>query len=357
MTVDAPGRMNKTVFVVVPIFNEGPVIESTLKPLIDRGYSVVAVDDGSADDTWAAIRSLPVYSLRHAINLGQGASLQTGTAFALSRGAEFVVHFDADGQHNPDDIEVLLDPLRKGEADVALGSRFLRDADRRAVPGAKRLLLRTGRVVNGVLTGTVALRRAQRFSGLDAGGGGEDRASREPFRPRERDPRADPSGKTPLRRAPHGDLVHRAVGRQGAADVELDQDRFRSLAQEDFPMRPVQFILIVLLGLGTYLYFNRLRSGILDRMMVLLFAVLGALMTIVPDFTTRVANLVGVGRGVDLFFYLSILGLAFMCLLLYSRIRQLESSITELARALAVKKANDPDEPVRGGGRPDGPKS
>ena len=153
MTVDAAGRMNKTVFVVVPIFNEGPVIESTLKPLIDRGYSVVAVDDGSSDDTWAAIRSLPLYSLRHAINLGQGASLQTGTAFALAKGAEFVVHFDADGQHNPDDIEVLLDPLRRGEADVALGSRFLRDADRRAVPRAKRLLLRTGRVVNGALTG------------------------------------------------------------------------------------------------------------------------------------------------------------------------------------------------------------
>jgi len=153
MTVDAPGRMNKTVFVVVPIFNEGPVIESTLGPLIDRGYSVVAVDDGSTDDSWSVIRSLPVYSLHHTINLGQGASLQTGTAFALSRDAEFVVHFDADGQHNPDDIEVLLDPLRKGEADVVLGSRFLRDADRRAVPPAKRVLLRSGRLVNGVLTG------------------------------------------------------------------------------------------------------------------------------------------------------------------------------------------------------------
>jgi glycosyltransferase involved in cell wall biosynthesis len=153
MTFDASGRMNTTVFVVVPIFNEGPVIESTLEPLIDRGYSVVAVDDGSADDTWSVIRSLRVYSLRHPINLGQGASLQTGTAFALARGAEFVVHFDADGQHNPDDIEVLLDPLRKKEADVVLGSRFLRDADRRAVPPAKRLLLRTGRVVNGILTG------------------------------------------------------------------------------------------------------------------------------------------------------------------------------------------------------------
>jgi hypothetical protein len=122
-------------------------------------------------------------------------------------------------------------------------------------------------------------------------------------------------------------------------------------------MRPVQFILIVLLGLGTYLYFSRLRSGLLDRLMVLLFAVLGAVMTIAPDFTTRAANLVGVGRGVDLFFYLSILGLAFMCLLLYSRIRQLESSITELARALAVKRANVPDEPARGGGSSNGPKS
>jgi glycosyltransferase involved in cell wall biosynthesis len=99
------------------------------------------------------IRSLPVYSLHHPINLGQGASLQTGTVFALEKGARFVVHFDADGQHNPDDIEVLLEPLRKGEADVALGSRFLRDSDRRAVPWAKRNLLRAGRVVNGLLTG------------------------------------------------------------------------------------------------------------------------------------------------------------------------------------------------------------
>ena len=153
MTVGAPGRMNRSVFVVVPIFNEGPVIESTLKPLIARGYSVVAVDDASDDDTWSVVRTLPVYSLRHAINLGQGAALQTGMTFALGKGARFIVHFDADGQHNPDDIDVLLEPLRKGQADVALGSRFVREADRRAVPRTKRLLLRAGRVVNGILTG------------------------------------------------------------------------------------------------------------------------------------------------------------------------------------------------------------
>jgi glycosyltransferase involved in cell wall biosynthesis len=73
--------------------------------------------------------------------------------FALARGAEFVVHFDADGQHSAEDIETLLAPLRAGEADVTLGSRFLRDEDSRAVPRSKRLLLKAGVVVNGILTG------------------------------------------------------------------------------------------------------------------------------------------------------------------------------------------------------------
>jgi glycosyltransferase involved in cell wall biosynthesis len=73
--------------------------------------------------------------------------------FALARGAEFVVHFDSDGQHDPDDIEGLLEPLRRGEADVALGSRFIRRSDRDAVPPTKRLLLKGGVVVNGLLTG------------------------------------------------------------------------------------------------------------------------------------------------------------------------------------------------------------
>ncbi|UCH84372.1 MAG: DUF2304 domain-containing protein [Candidatus Latescibacterota bacterium] len=107
-------------------------------------------------------------------------------------------------------------------------------------------------------------------------------------------------------------------------------------------MRPVQFILIVLLLFVIYVYFSRLRSGLLDRLIVLLFAAVGIVMTVVPDLTTRIANFVGVGRGVDLFFYLTLLGLAFMCLLLYSKIRDLEATITDLARAVAIKKAKPP---------------
>jgi len=108
-------------------------------------------------------------------------------------------------------------------------------------------------------------------------------------------------------------------------------------------MRPVQFILVLLLLAVTLVYFRRLRSGLLDRLIVLVFAGLGIVMTVFPDLTTGLANLVGVGRGVDLFFYLAIVGLGFACLLLYSKIRDLESSITELTRAVAVKKANAPD--------------
>jgi glycosyltransferase involved in cell wall biosynthesis len=115
--------LNPSVFIIVPAFNEREVILSTLQELIRAHYSVVVVDDGSTDGTAAQIADLPIYLLRHAINLGQGAALQTGMTFALKEGAEIIVHFDADGQHQIEDIETLIEPLRKGEADIVLGSR------------------------------------------------------------------------------------------------------------------------------------------------------------------------------------------------------------------------------------------
>lgn len=143
----------RDVFVVVAAYNEGRVIRASLLPLVDEGYTVVMVDDASTDDTSQAIRGLPVHALRHRVNLGQGAALQTGMAFALARGARFVVHFDADGQHNTADIPRLLEPLRAGDADVVLGSRFLSPSDRAAVPARRRLLLKGGVLANGLLTG------------------------------------------------------------------------------------------------------------------------------------------------------------------------------------------------------------
>jgi glycosyltransferase involved in cell wall biosynthesis len=81
-----------------------------------------------------------VWVLRHAVNLGQGAALQTGIDFALSRGAKYLVTFDADGQHDVADIPRLLEPLQQDGIDVALGSRFLGSAV--GMPPARWLILK-----------------------------------------------------------------------------------------------------------------------------------------------------------------------------------------------------------------------
>lgn len=107
-------------------------------------------------------------------------------------------------------------------------------------------------------------------------------------------------------------------------------------------MRPVQFILMLLVIMMLALYFSRLRSGVLDRVVVLMFGLLGIFMVAVPDATTKVANFVGVGRGADLFIYLALLGIGFACLLLYSKLRELEASVTDLTRAVAIERAREP---------------
>jgi glycosyltransferase involved in cell wall biosynthesis len=157
--------MAEGVFLVMPVYNEQAVIEATLRPLIASGYRIVVVDDGSSDGTWAILGRLPVYRLRHHINLGQGAALQTGTSFAVQQGAAIVVHFDADGQHRMEDIAELVAPLRAGEADIVFGSRFLRRADRESVPPTRRLLLRGAIIVNRLLTG---MRLTDAHNGLRA---------------------------------------------------------------------------------------------------------------------------------------------------------------------------------------------
>ena len=137
----------------MPAYNEGRVIRSVLQSLIPLNCSVVVVDDGSVDGTWSIICSLPVYALRHRINLGQGAALATGIKFALQQKADVLVFFDADGQHHVEDIDVLVRPLLAKEADVVFGCRFLRARDRKFVPPSRRVLLKGAAIVNRLMTG------------------------------------------------------------------------------------------------------------------------------------------------------------------------------------------------------------
>ena len=141
------------VFIVIPAFNEGPVLRSTVAGLAPFGYTVVVVDDGSAVPAASYLGGLNAYCLRHVVNLGQGAALRTGVEFALARDAAVVVHFDADGQHSPELVERLIEPIVSGRCEVALGSRFLDENDRLLVPRPKRVLLRIGAVVSWMFTG------------------------------------------------------------------------------------------------------------------------------------------------------------------------------------------------------------
>jgi glycosyltransferase involved in cell wall biosynthesis len=110
--------------------------------LLGQGVEVIVVDDGSGDDTGAVARRAGALVLRHAVNRGQGAALQTGIEQAVRCGAEVIVTFDADGQHDPADLRALVAPVLAGECDIALGSRFL--GGRSRVPPLRRAVLWLG---------------------------------------------------------------------------------------------------------------------------------------------------------------------------------------------------------------------
>jgi glycosyltransferase involved in cell wall biosynthesis len=137
-------------FVVIAAYNEARAIRAVVGEVVAAGWSVVVVDDGSRDDTAAAARVPGATVLRHAINLGQGAALQTGIDFALRRGAKHIVTFDADGQHSVEDIPELIAAL--ATHDIALGSRFL-GKDSVGASWRRRALLRTATSISNRLSG------------------------------------------------------------------------------------------------------------------------------------------------------------------------------------------------------------
>jgi glycosyltransferase involved in cell wall biosynthesis len=126
-----PYVSNSLILFVIPAFNEGQVIYQTIKPIINAGYKVVCVDDGSTDDSAELASKAGAYVVKHMINSGQGASIQTGFQFIMQSpekfaDAEYVVTFDADGQHSLSDLAGFILAMEKDpDLDIVLGSRFV----------------------------------------------------------------------------------------------------------------------------------------------------------------------------------------------------------------------------------------
>jgi glycosyltransferase involved in cell wall biosynthesis len=143
---------NADVWVILPMFNEATVVRSVVLGLRKFFPNIVAVDDGSADASDAEALAAGARLVRHAINLGAGAAMQTGLDFALlDRGARYFVTFDADGQHRPEDAADMVDRLRSSEYQILIGSRFLGSTSG-ATSGRVRLL-RAARIFEWATTG------------------------------------------------------------------------------------------------------------------------------------------------------------------------------------------------------------
>jgi glycosyltransferase involved in cell wall biosynthesis len=137
--------------VIVPAFNESAIIGPIIGGVRSRFARVVVVDDGSVDATASAALAAGAIVLRHAVNAGQGAALQTGIDYALANGATYVATFDADGQHHVEDLVTMLAVLQASPHDIVLGSRFLGHAEGLTV--ARRLVLKAAVLFTNLTTG------------------------------------------------------------------------------------------------------------------------------------------------------------------------------------------------------------
>ncbi|MDI2099407.1 glycosyltransferase family 2 protein [Ruicaihuangia caeni] len=129
-------------WVVIPMYNEATMIRTVVEDVRRHFPNVVCVDDGSSDTSPEEALAAGAVVVRHPINLGQGASLQTGIEYALSDPAmSALVTFDADGQHQVADAVEMVERLHRDGLDIVIGSRFI--DDRTNVGAAKRAVLKT----------------------------------------------------------------------------------------------------------------------------------------------------------------------------------------------------------------------
>jgi glycosyltransferase involved in cell wall biosynthesis len=153
---------------VVPVYNEAANdLEKIILSLKSKVDKIIVVNDGSRssfDYSYLENKISSVYVLKHLINRGQGAALQTGSEFARLLGADIIIHFDADGQHQAKDIPALVRPLLENKADFVFGSRFL--SPNKNLPASKRyLILPLAKLINYFLSG---LKLSDAHNGLRA---------------------------------------------------------------------------------------------------------------------------------------------------------------------------------------------
>ena len=116
------------ILIIVPAFNEEGNIHGVIKKIREASseYDIVVINDCSTDRTESTAKSLGVEVISLPINLGIGSTVQTGFKYAFQNKYDIAVQVDGDGQHNPAHINALIEPIKQNEADVVIGSRYIK---------------------------------------------------------------------------------------------------------------------------------------------------------------------------------------------------------------------------------------
>ena len=134
------------------MYNEGQVIFQVITNLKSVFPFILCVDDGSSDESAAIAKDAGATVIRHAVNIGQGAALSTGFSWVQNQSRfSYVVTFDADGQHRPQDALQLVTELQNKNVDVVFASRFL-EQDQATIPLTKRVILKSVAKITKALT-------------------------------------------------------------------------------------------------------------------------------------------------------------------------------------------------------------
>jgi glycosyltransferase involved in cell wall biosynthesis len=135
--------IDKKILVCIPAFNEAKTIAEIIMKSKKHADEVIVYDDGSTDDTYDVANSAGATVIRNPKNNGYGVAIRSLFQAAKEQDADIMVTLDSDGQHNPDQIPELIEPLLKQQFDLVIGSRFLNSNDKQKVPRYRSFGIKT----------------------------------------------------------------------------------------------------------------------------------------------------------------------------------------------------------------------
>jgi len=161
--------MSYKVLIIIPAYNEEDAIGRVIDKirLVSNAVDIVVINDGSKDMTSETARSKGVIVIDLPHNLGIGGAMQTGYIYAARNNYDIAIQIDADGQHDPNDLENIIDPILRNEANLVIGSRYVKKTSYKS-----SYMRRIGMIL---FSNTLTLVTGQRFTDTTSGYRAADR--------------------------------------------------------------------------------------------------------------------------------------------------------------------------------------